>query len=60
MAITTMDGLVSAPIPNVGNVSDFATLGLPQINDEACIQFIHQGTTTSSGIIMGNLSVIQG
>lgn len=60
--VLVMDRLcgISAPVANVNNSSDFAALGLPAIDDNACLTFVHQGTTTTSGIIMGQLSVIQG
>lgn len=60
--VLVMDRIASfsAPVVNIGNSYDFAALGLPSIADESCLLFVHQGTTTSSGIIMGQLSVIQG
>jgi hypothetical protein len=51
---------ISAPVTNVANVSDAFALGFPQISDNSCLAFVHQATTTSSGIIMGQLSVVQG
>lgn len=51
---------VPLPLVNVGAVLDFASLGLPLIDDESCLAFIHQGTTTSSGIILGQFDVVQG
>lgn len=51
---------IAVPIPNVGVSADFATLGMPAIDDNACLMFSLQGTTTTSGIVMGQLSVIQG
>ena len=51
---------ISAPVANISNVSDFASLGLPKIYDESCLMFVHQATTTSSGIVMGQLDIIQG
>ena len=51
---------ISGAVPNVANIADFATLGLPAIADSACLGFVHQATTTSSGIIMGILSIAQG
>jgi hypothetical protein len=60
--VIIMDRLtsISTAVANVSNVSDFAALGLPKIADTSCLSFIHQATTTSSGIIMGQLSIIQG
>ena len=51
---------ISTPVANVSNVADFATLGMPTVSDGACLAFVHQGTTTSSGIIMGQLTIAQG
>jgi hypothetical protein len=51
---------IPMPIPNVGSNLDFADLGMPKIQDFSALNFIHQGTTTSSGIIMGQISAIQG
>lgn len=45
---------------NVSSVSDFAALGMPTVSDSAVLVFVHQATTTSSGIILGQMSVIQG
>lgn len=51
---------ISCSVTNVGVTQDFAGLGLPALADESCLLFVHQGTTTSSGIIMGQLSIVQG
>lgn len=51
---------ISSAVANVSAVSDFAALGLPAINDESCLVFVHQATATSSGIIMGNCNIVQG
>jgi hypothetical protein len=51
---------MSCAIPNVGSNYDFAALGMPSPDDTACLLFAHQGTTTSSGIILGQLDIIQG
>lgn len=60
--VIIMDRLcaVSASLVNVNNSSDFAALGMPKIDDTAVISFINQGTTTATGIIMGQMSIIQG
>lgn len=50
---------ISSSVPNVGQTMDFTQLGLPQIYDNSALMFIHQGTTTSSGTIMGAFNVIQ-
>lgn len=51
---------IPLPLVNVGSVQDFAALGLPLIDDESCLAYIHQATTTSSGIILGTFDVVQG
>lgn len=45
---------------NVGVVQDFVSLGMPLIYDESCLMFISQGSTTSTGIIMGQLTIMHG
>lgn len=51
---------ISAPIVNVANVLDFTQLGLPEITDSACLMFVHQATTTSTGVILGDIAIAQG
>lgn len=51
--------MISCPVPNVGVILDFAALGLPTPSNEACLLFQHQGTTTSSGLILGQMDIIQ-
>lgn len=46
--------------PNVGMNYDFADLGLPKVPDNACIWFAVWSSTTSSGIIYGDMDMIQG
>jgi len=60
--VIIMDRLASngTAIANVPAINDFASLGMPKIDDTSVLGFIHQGSTTSSGIIMGQLSLIQG
>jgi hypothetical protein len=45
---------------NIGNVMDFASLGLPEIQPDAALQFIHLGTTTTTGVIMGSFNIVAG
>lgn len=47
-------------VPNVPAGQDFAQLGFPDIAADTTPIFVHQGSTTSSGIIMGNLSIVEG
>jgi hypothetical protein len=51
---------VACPVANVGVTADFASLAMPKISAETTPLFIHQGTTTSSGIIMGIMSIVEG
>jgi hypothetical protein len=51
---------ISAAVPNVATTLDFAGLGMPIVADNETFVFVHQGTTTSSGIIMGLMNVIEG
>lgn len=51
---------IASAVPNVSVVADAIAAGLPTLYDESCMLFVHQASTTSSGIIMGNLSIIQG
>ena len=47
-------------IANVPVVNDFAALGMPLVQNGTALNAIHQGTTTSSGIILGVLTFIDG
>lgn len=51
---------IGLAVPNVGKAADFAELAMPKIFDESCLLFVHQATATSSGIAMGQMSIIQG
>lgn len=51
---------LAGTVANVGITLDFAQLALPNIDDESCLVFVNQGSTTSSGVIMGQMSVLQG
>jgi len=53
-------GSIFMPLANTGYNYDFAALGMPKIQDHSALNFIHQGTTTSSGVILGEMNVIQG
>lgn len=52
--------VVGCAVPNVPVTYDFAALGLPIIQNATALNAIHQATTTSSGIILGNLTFIDG
>lgn len=62
IGITLMKRIASIPCPlvNVNTVMDFAALGLPLIQDNAALQFVHQGTATSSGVILGSFNIVEG
>jgi hypothetical protein len=51
---------VGCVVANVMVPMDFAATRMASPDDEACLLFIHQGTGTSSGVIMGQLDIIQG
>lgn len=51
---------IGSAVPNVPQTFDFADLGLPSPSSESCLLFVNQGTTTSTGIILGQLDIIQG
>ena len=51
---------IAMPLVNIGTTLDFASLGMPQIQDNSALSFFHQGATTSSGIIMGQINFVQG
>lgn len=60
--VTLMKRITSSffPIANIGVNYDFADLGMPKIQDYSALNFIHQATTTTSGVILGQMNVIQG
>lgn len=62
MWVMVLERLCSIALPtvNVGSSLDFATLGLPKIYDESCLLFVHQGTGTATGLMMGQLDIIHG
>ena len=46
--------------PNIGTTNDFAQIGLPKVPDNACIWFAVLSSTTSSGVINGDMKLVQG
>jgi hypothetical protein len=52
--------MIAMPIANVGTIMDFAALGLPQIQNDSALMFLHQSTTTTSGVITGSMNIISG
>jgi hypothetical protein len=51
---------IYAPLTSVMNIQDGFSLCMPLISDSACLLFVHQATTTSTGVIMGQLTLVQG
>lgn len=60
--VTLLKRLAEIPITvaNVGSVLDFGGTGLPVIQNNACLAFAVQCSTTSTGSIMGSISIAQG
>ena len=52
--------VTGAAIANVPVVNDFAALGMPLVQNGTALNAIHQATTTSSGVILGVLTFIDG
>ena len=52
--------VTGSAVANIPVVSDFAALGMPVIQNGTALNAIHQATTTSSGIILGVLTFIDG
>lgn len=46
-------------LANTGVVSDWQMLGLPQVEDDACLFFVMVASTTSTGTVIGNAKIIQ-
>jgi hypothetical protein len=51
---------VPITLANTGAVLDSIALGLPPIENNACIAFMVQTTTTNTGVMMGTIVVIEG
>ena len=60
--ITLLSRKCALPMATIalGQVADFATLGLPVIEADAALQFVFQSTSTATGNIMGSLNVVSG
>lgn len=52
--------MIPLMVANVAGVLDFADLGLPVIQNDSALMFVHQATTTSTGIILGSMNIISG
>lgn len=51
---------VSLGLANAGEVADWAYLGLPRVNDNACLTMVTINGTTSSGALYGSGKLAQG
>lgn len=49
---------ISVPLAGIGNTLDWATLGLPDIPNDACLQFIWQGGAATANQVMSRLEII--
>jgi hypothetical protein len=49
---------ISIPLAGVGNTLGWATLGLPDIPNDACLQFLWQGGATTANQIMSRMEII--
>lgn len=60
--LVIMERIANIPFQtlNVGTNYDFASIGMPIIDDNTCLSFISQGTTTNSGNNFVAIKVIQG
>ncbi|QQP93554.1 hypothetical protein IGS68_33580 (plasmid) [Skermanella sp. TT6] len=61
-AITLLKRKCMIPLTQTytGNPVDFAGLGLPAIDQDACLQFVLLPTTTTSGLTQGTVTVVAG
>jgi hypothetical protein len=53
-------GGISMGLANAGSVYDWAMLGLPRVHDSACLTMIMVPGTTNTGVLYGNVKLIQG
>lgn len=51
---------IPCPAANMGTVLDFAGLGLPLIQDNAALTFIHLASGTSTGTVIGEINIVAG
>ena len=49
---------ISIPLAGIGNTLDWATLGLPDIPNDACLGFIWQGGATTAPQVMSRMEII--
>lgn len=62
IGITLLRRLAEIPITaaNVGAIVNAFDMGLPQVYDDACLAFMVQCSTTSTGILQGSIGFVQG
>jgi len=58
MTIVKPIAAISIPLAGIGNTLDWATLGLPDIPDDACLQFIWQGGAATALQVMSRMEII--
>jgi hypothetical protein len=52
--------LLSMPVLSTAYTLDFASLGMPTVQSDSALQFVNIGSTTTSGLIIANFSIISG
>lgn len=62
LGVTLLKRIATIPLtsPNIPSALDFAACGMPIVLPNTAVNFIHQGTTTSSGTVLGSLVFIEG
>jgi hypothetical protein len=62
IGVTLRRRLATLPmtLANVATVYDFASLGLPRLFDDSCLELLVQCTTTNTGLVMPSIVVAQG
>lgn len=60
--ITLLKRKATLPMPllNTSYVMDFASLGMPTIQSDSALQFVNMGSTTTTGALFANFTVISG
>ena len=62
LGLTLLRRLASIPLSaaSVPNLLDAIALGLPEIDDDACLAFMVLCSTTNTGVIGGDLLAVEG
>jgi len=58
MTIVKPIALIALPLAGIGNSLDWATLGLPQIPADACLQFLWMGGATTAAQVIADVQLI--